>query len=299
MKMSTKRMLTAAAVFGIVGIGLAFHTGLGTPASFGWDSIALLCPLGALEVSIAERTIIPLGLVGLVFSVVAVVLLGRVFCSWLCPIPFFRRLLGGKKAAEKDCSDAKHECSSCKGCSATQEQLRRKLKTSKFDGRYAVLAAALISTAIFGFPVFCLVCPVGLSFATFIGLWHLVQYNETSLMLVIFPLILVFEIFVLRKWCHRFCPLGAVLSLIARGNRTFVPEINPQRCLRSTKGTECHACSNACPEGIVLYDPEISVSRLECTKCKECIAACPVQALSLVPFAKKPRALSVEHADSA
>ena len=41
-----------------------------------------------------------------------------------------------------------------------------------------VLAGALASSAAFGFPVFCLICPVGLTFALVIALWRLAEFNE-------------------------------------------------------------------------------------------------------------------------
>ncbi|MFR1638333.1 MAG: 4Fe-4S binding protein [Eggerthellaceae bacterium] len=70
--------------------------------------------------------------------------------------------------------------------------------------------AALLSTAVFGFPVFCLICPVGLTFATLIAVWRLFQFNEVALSLLVFPAMLALEVLVLRKWCSRFCPLGAL-----------------------------------------------------------------------------------------
>lgn len=89
-----------------------------------------------------------------------------------------------------------------------------------------VLGGALLSTAVFGFPVFCLICPVGLTFATLIAVWRLFQFNEVALSLLVFPAMLALEVLVLRKWCSRFCPLGALLSLASRLNRTFRPVSN-------------------------------------------------------------------------
>ncbi|MFR0707830.1 MAG: hypothetical protein ACLSIH_12425 [Eggerthella lenta] len=79
----------------------------------------------------------------------------------------------------------------------------------RLDTRHATLLGALGASAVFGFPVFCLVCPIGLTFATFIGVWHLFQFNETSWGLIIFPAILVLEIAFLRKWCAKICPVSA------------------------------------------------------------------------------------------
>ena len=43
---------------------------------------------------------------------------------------------------------------------------------AKLDSRHYVLGGALLSTAVFGFPVFCLVCPIGLTFATVLVVWR-------------------------------------------------------------------------------------------------------------------------------
>lgn len=149
------------------------------------------------------------------------------------------------------------------------------------DGRHMVLVGALASAGIFGFPVFCLVCPVGLSFATLIGVWNLLQFNETSWGMLIFPAILVIEVVFLRKWCFKFCPIGALTSLISKLNRSFKPHVDEKRCLRE-QGRDCHVCVDACPE---LLDPHSS-DIPECSKCHLCAQACPEQAISF-PFLKK------------
>lgn len=60
-------------------------------------------------------------------------------------------------AALKEAS-ATHDCAACPEPCPRQAQ-------RAFDSRHAVLGGALLTTAVFGFPVFCLVCPVGLTFA--------------------------------------------------------------------------------------------------------------------------------------
>ena len=154
------------------------------------------------------------------------------------------------------------------------------------DSRNWVLGGALLSTAVFGFPVFCLICPVGLTFATLIAVWRLFQFNEVALSLLVFPAMLALEVLVLRKWCSRFCPLGALLSLASRLNRTFRPVSNEATCLRSSKGEHCHQCADVCPEGIDLHDASASAPMNECTKCRACADACPMHAISF-PFLPK------------
>ena len=128
----------------------------------------------------------------------------------------------------------------------------------------------------FGFPVFCLVCPVGLTFATLIGLWHLFQFNETSWGLILFPAILAIEVLVLRKWCVNICPISALVSLISNANRTLRPRVDRAACLRE-RGIDCRACVDVCPEQVDPHSARIP----ECSKCGACIASCPAQAIRL------------------
>ena len=269
MKLKTKRTIAAVGLLGLVGVGLAVHTGTGTPSAWGIGDIAAICPLGAVEAAIASRTIVPPLLIGLVIVAVLVALAGRAFCAWGCPVPLLRRVFGIKERKADKPTPAERDGAN--------------------DSRNWVLGATVLTTAAFGFPVFCLICPVGLSVATFIALWRLLQFSEATLSLVVFPVILVAEIVLLRKWCHRFCPLGALLGLMARLNRTFRPTVAAESCLHCS-GASCSRCADVCPEGIDLHHPEASVSLAECTKCGECRDACPAHAISFPLLARTEKA---------
>ena len=91
------RSLTAAAFIVMTGIGLAWHTGWGTLSSFGIGSIAEVCPLGALEAMLADRTFLPQAFFGLLVVAAVVVLFGRIFCGWVCPVPLLRRITARRK----------------------------------------------------------------------------------------------------------------------------------------------------------------------------------------------------------
>lgn len=278
MKRNSKllRTLSVLAVIALVCLGLALHTGTGTPSAWGIYDIAAICPLGAAEAALASKTVVPPMLIALAVGIALVVLFGRAFCAWGCPIPLLRRIFGLKEPKRtRRASDALDVPAAQRGGAA--------------DSRNWVLGGALLSTAVFGFPVFCLICPVGLSVATFIALWRLLQFSEATLSLVVFPVILVAEIVLLRKWCHRFCPLGALLGLMARLNRTFRPTVAAESCLHCS-GASCSRCADVCPEGIDLHHPEASVSLAECTKCGECRDACPAHAISFPLLARTEKA---------
>ncbi|MCI2242879.1 4Fe-4S binding protein [Adlercreutzia faecimuris] len=299
MRMATARTLAACGVLGLVGVGLALHTGTGTPSAWGLPDIAAICPLGAVEAAIASKTVVPPLLIGLAIVVALVAVFGRAFCAWGCPVPLLRRVFGRRsrgsasatgharpaagKPAEDAASGPAASADSRPALPARVLDVAPSERGSAADPRNWVLGATVLTTAAFGFPVFCLVCPVGLTVATFIGLWRLLQFSETTLSLVVFPLILVVELVLLRKWCHRFCPLGALLALMARLNRTLRPTVDASACVACDGSDGCGRCAEACPEGIDLHHPAASAPMGECTKCGECGQACPVHAISF-PF---------------
>lgn len=166
---------------------------MGTMSGFGWDTFSMLCPLGALGTMIATKTMIPRAVVSLVLIAALVLVFGRAFCSWLCPTmlidrirDFFRSPKKRRELTEKKNSEIKaisqqelaslkaakdgYACGACGKCQPVHH--------GKVDSRHAVLGGALLSTAVFGFPVFCLVCPVGLTFATVLVIWRAFAHGD-------------------------------------------------------------------------------------------------------------------------
>lgn len=279
---STLRAITAAAVFVVVGIGLACATGTGTLSSIGWNSVAAICPLGALESLLGTKVIVARALIALAGVLIVILLAGKAFCSWVCPVPHFQNIFKSKKAKQAEAQ----ACSEAADRSLKRWERGEDIRHQTIDSRHAVLGGALLSTAIFGFPVFCLVCPIGLIFATFILFWRLIQFNEPTIGLIVFPLILVIELLVFKRWCGVICPLGALMSLASKANTTFRPSVNAEMCLRS-EGASCKACASACPERI---DPVNNLGDRpidECIRCKSCSDVCPVCAISFPLIARR------------
>lgn len=317
------RTLTALAFLVMTAVGLAWHTGWGTLSSFGLGSIAQICPLGAFEAMLADRTFLPQAFFGLCVVAIIVVIFGRIFCGWVCPVPLIKRVTGVK---DEKLSSAPQRCATClsqaalskncstvkglsateahaKGCGASQTNDASDAKAERSlnpnlpeKGPYIVLGGALASSAIFGFPVFCLICPVGLTFALMIGLWRLFEFNEPSWSIVFFAGFLILELFVLRRWCHAFCPLGALMTLLARLNKTFRPSIQQDTCVSCSAGIDCHVCRDACPEGIDLKAVNSPELLARCTKCRACADACPTHAIHF-PFFEKRQAKSANKVD--
>lgn len=256
----------------------------GTLCSVGYDAIAYICPLGALETIFGSWAFVPRVLICLAAVVIVALVFGKAFCSWVCPVAPLSDLLRGRKAREKDeCerTQAAHRVLERWSDTSAAQAEKHKPFRSRVDGRHVVLAGSLASAAVCGFPVFCLVCPIGLTFASAIALYRLIGFNEPAIEVLVFPALLVLELTVFRKWCHRFCPVGALLSLLSRGNRTFKPHVDASMCARHA-GSSCAACAQACPEHI---DPCADLgdrSLAECTRCGACVNTCPAKALSFV-----------------
>ena len=302
MKMNSKtlRTITATAVVVIIAVGFMTNWGIGTISAPGFWDISILCPLGALGTMLASKMMVPRAVVSLVIMVLLIIVFARAFCGWVCPVPLVQKVRGlfaKKQPPKAEASNAgapltKAEAaalkSSCSkggegGCATCASK-----RGAAPDARHFILGGALLSTAVFGFPVFCLVCPIGLTFATILLVVNLFAHGDVSWTVVVVPALLIAEVVLFRKWCHKLCPLSAFMSLIAKANRTFVPTIDDSKCLETAKGSSCGACGRACPEGIDPRHPQLSEAAWsECTKCRSCIDACPTRAIKMPLLPKK------------
>lgn len=341
MKSSKLRILIPLIIVVVVGVGFATHAGIGTLSAIGWQDIALLCPLGALSTMLASKLVVPRAVVSLVIALVLIVVFGRAFCGWICPVPVVSKLRDifkqkshrdGKTAALATHEDTEEMpgnatsagvdatsrtdtdanttsatrplteqektllATSCagEGAAASAAKPNRSARRAKahacascaekrggIDSRHFVLAGSLLSAAIFGFPVFCLVCPIGLTFATVLLVMRMFAFGDMTWAIIVVPVLLLVEVVFFRKWCHSICPLGALMSLVGKLNRTLRPVANADTCIETTKGAQCGRCAKACPEGIDPRHPENGTAWNECTKCRACIDACPSHAISM------------------
>ena len=290
-RFSTVRGFVAFAVVAFAIVGLVFHVGTGTLSAFGISQISAICPLGALETMLGAKEVMLHPFIMLAAVVVIVVLTGKAFCAWVCPTPWIQRFFHpskGKKQVDEPLTKEEQEqisaavkgsCSGeagegCKTCGLAAVGGKR--DGLQIDSRHGVLVGALASAAIFGFPVFCLVCPIGLTFALIVVLWNTFTANDPTWALLVIPVILLLELVFFRKWCGKICPMGALVSLVSNANFTLKPRVSKQACLRE-QGVDCHACVEACPEQVDPHSKHIP----ECTKCGACVEACPAHAIKI------------------
>lgn len=282
MKLSHIRLLVCIGFMLVITLGFVLSINVGTLSAFGWNDIALICPLGALSTMLAAKTLIPRALISLLLAVVVILILGKAFCSWICPVPLISKLRGLTKSK----SVRKREAEMRKYSEVADVEKGEK-RGLEGGSRYVVLGSALLSAAVFGFPVFCLICPIGLAFATIMMGVLLFAGGDVTWGIILAPALLAVEVIFFRKWCHSLCPLSALMGLISRFNRTFHPSIDYSKCIETTKGADCGSCTRACAEEINLRDVSKGASLHECTKCHACAEACPTNAIKMRLLGKK------------
>ena len=297
MKSNRLRIIIPLAVLAVIAVGFVLNFGTGSLSAFGWTDVSLICPLGALTTMLAEHTLVPRALISMAVVLVIILITGRLFCGWVCPVPLIKRIPNLFKSKHKlaeeqqadptairigaahPCTKAQHKaCGACNGCADVH---------AKVDSRHFVLGGAVLSAAIFGFPVFCLVCPIGLTFAFVFMVIALFGTGDITWGLVAIPVVLALELLVFRKWCSHICPLSALMSLLAKVKSPVLRvNVDASKCLE-TEGGSCGRCAAVCPERIDPRHPELGAGWNECAKCRACVDSCPAGAISMPLFAGK------------
>lgn len=263
------------------------------------------CPMGGLQafVTFLTRDSLPCSmstvqiLMGLLLAA-AVVVFGKLFCAFVCPVGTVEDLLTKLRNAIR-----------INGCEVQENGIADKIL--RFP-KYAVLFWVFYMTATAS-ELFCKKLDpyyaVATGFKGEIVLWM----SIVSLVLVI-----LCGFFVKRFWCRYFCPLGAAsttfkfwvpmagLVLVWWGiNKLglalpwwvllaawcllgYILEITvgrsrlqPLAVVRSEAlcGKTCHVCQKTCPYNIDAPQFRGRITSVDCTLCGECVAACPSHAL--------------------
>jgi ferredoxin-type protein NapH len=291
------------------------HLDFGMLSSFGWATISMICPLGALMAMLAAKMMVPRAAIALVTAIVLMVIFGRAFCAWVCPVPVmqkFRDLVAritkegiasgssSKKALNKSTELTGDKTGAAKSVGKTAPvkgagKMRpgacsscAKKRGAAIDSRHIILGGSVLTALVFGFPVFCLICPIGLTFASIFLVVNLFGSGDVTWTVVVVPLLLIIEIVFFRKWCGRFCPLSAFMSLSGKLGRFFRPKIDDSTCQETTTGEPCGICGTVCPVTVDPRHPDISPSDIsECTKCLACAKSCPTQSIKFPVWSPK------------
>jgi ferredoxin len=223
----------------------------------GVGSVDAYCPLGFVESLYSVftsgdwlRRTAPSTLVLLAGIVLGGLLVGRVFCGWICPLGTlgeWSATLGRRLGIRRR---------------ELPEAVDRSLRALK----YLVLAVV-----------------VGLAWRTGSLAWRDVDPWVAAMHAtegwagvlerpwaygVLFGAVLLASLWIERFWCRYLCPLGALLAPLQKLGLAKIQR-NETTCI------SCAACTWTCP---VRLDPMTTVRTVssECIACGRCIAACPV-----------------------
>ncbi len=217
--------------------------------------LRLICPAGFLEIAAVSRSIPWHLLPGFVLVVLIILLAGRVWCAWFCQASFLSEKLGvlTKGKSPELCPPPKPK--------------KNRMVIGRGDAA-AIVAGLFAGILIFGFPVLCLICPVGIISRNIISLFASMELRFDLLLLAV-PV--VFGLFIDTRKAP-LCPAGLARTVISTPNRTLVPEADPQLCIN------CGRCSSVCPAGLT---PNVHQDLSACIKCLSCIDSCPTGAMEL------------------
>ena len=294
-KMRYLRIAVALAVLAAVLACTFAHVPLG--------SLCALCPVGFAEISLASGSVPWALLPGVIALLAVVAALGRVFCSWACPTSLARNLFGGRRPRGLTgrtgtcaaCAPSAHDPEDTAGADtsdpapadASDRRRRAGADPNAARGRSSlaaqglVLAALLAVSLVVHFPVFCLFCPIGLAFGTLFAASRMFVTWQPGWELIVFPAMLLAEVFLLRRWCAAICPLGFFFGVMAklRVRLPFLPQprARAEKCLY---GEGCRTCATVCPEDLCVATA--TPRDLEdCTGCLNCTELCPTKAVTL------------------
>ena len=223
----------------------------------GVPPVDALCPFGGLESlhsvlssGIWLRRVAPSSMVLLVTVVAVTLLVGRVFCGWLCPLGTVGEWTAG---LGRHLKIRKREL---------PEAVDRKLRWVKYAVMVLVIGFAWRMGSLAWRDLDPWVAWMHLS----AGLEGIEE--RPWAFLILFGTVIGASLFIERFWCRYLCPLGAFLALLQKVS-LFKVQRSEDTCIR------CGRCNTSCP--VRLRPLEVDrVRSPECLACGRCTDACPV-----------------------
>ncbi len=215
------------------------------------DTIPMSDPFAIAQMFAAGAVLATDVLIGALVALVFYMLIGgRAFCSWVCPVNLV---------------------------TDSANYLRRKLDIDRFQKerqpitrrtRYWMLGLSIVLSTLMGIAAFEFISPISMLHR---GLVFGIGFGWAAVLIIF-----IFDLFVLKNgWCGHVCPLGGFYSLIGRFSFIRVHHIE-ENC------TLCMKCKVVCPEKQVLHmigKESLPVLSGECTNCARCIEVCDDDAL--------------------
>ncbi len=229
-------------------------------------------PLASLEVLLAGGVTKPLIWIGAGLLVLLALLLGPVFCGWICPLGF---VLDLNETLSRKVRHRIH-LKGRKGLPLLEPP----------DGlRFPLLLFVLSFSLFAGFPLFQTFSPINfLGWGIVFGVWG---------GLLVLLILCILEWVLPRFWCRSLCPLGGFYSLLGKAAPFRI-------CISKSRAgkTLCGLCTTHCPMGIQVMENFTtkgfgSIADSRCTRCGACIDVCPKTVLTL-GFCGKGKPLTQE-----
>jgi ferredoxin len=226
-----------------------------------------------------------------VFLLGATLIMGRFFCSHICPMGTTLELIGKLKLFP-----AKKSFSAIRLISIKYLVLGFLVGASLLGVSWVFIASPLsLITRLYGlffYPLTAYGVEGGLNIFRPVAErlhWNTLAFSQVSsprfttqgFILVFFAALAVLEFFSPRFWCRTLCPSGAILSLFSF--RPFLGRRVSAAC------TDCGKCARICPMKAI--DPETpkATRHGECIVCLSCQKICPEKAILFsVPDSKEP-----------
>ena len=230
--------------------GINFLTG-NLSSSLLLNTVPLSDPYAVLQMAVAGAIIsVDILLGAFIISIFYLIVGGRAFCSWVCPVNmitdlanYLRRKFGFN-------------------------QIQKKQPASR-NIRYWVIAISFVISFFMGIAAFELISPISMIHR---GIIFGLGFGWATIVIIF-----LFDLFVLKNgWCGHICPLGGFYSLVGRFSLIRVHH-NADNC------TACMKCKEVCPENQVLHmvtKTSMPVLSGECTNCGRCIEICDDNALN-------------------
>lgn len=198
----------------------------------------------------------PAGMFIFLSIVVMSLVIGKSFCSWLCPIGFISELVG-------DFGDR-----------IWKKLFKKKIRLPRFLD-YPLRSLKYLLLGFFVYAIFFLMTDLALkvfldsdyNIVADVKMYYFFA-DISRFALIVIASLFVLSIFIRNFWCRFLCPYGALLGLLSFLSPNKIKR-NPVSCI------DCGLCAKACPQDIKV-DKIITVLSDECTSCVSCVDACPV-----------------------
>ena len=252
------------------------------------DAILRLDPLAALAAMLASRRWLARFIPALVVMG-ATLILGRFWCGWLCPLGTLLDWLPGR---------AQRKTTAPLSWRAVKYSLLFLILFAALWGNLTLLI--LDPLTIFVRSVSTLVLPAlnwlitqaefalyrvpflrgGVDLLDSALQGTVLRYEQAYfggglLLAALLGGILALNLIARRAWCRFLCPLGGLLSLVAKGS-WLKRKVSPA-CV------SCGVCARACRMGTIDADKGYASDSGECVLCLDCAVDCPSEAISFGP----------------